>query len=439
MRKRRYVGGYSVGTLDDEAHLHPFRIAGRHKNERGFPLGLDSHRLPRLFDAPWMRMNKQIGAPSMIVTGDVGCGKSTFAERVAMLSWMMNYRSGQRARVSADITKEGDHGDWIRMLGGEVHDLNARFKDGINILDPKLPLDVTDRMRIISMFARDLGNVQLTPEDQTYLLAGLTSVVDLKERGEPHISKLNDWANTVTYDEYTQLMHALNMLSEDVLPRVSPEQIQEATRRLSFVISNIIRGPHGRMLGGYGSLADILMQLIVSFDFTHLSPEAQPLLQAFLWQVKSAAAVTGDSRFITDIEIVDENMEHWYSWALAKSLQSRIKKLRSTGQLLILVSQHYSDYLSIGGDQGMLARNMLTDIGMHVAGRHEDAANIALLSEHGRFTPSEAETAMHLDPGSFVAKFGGQKAFTIDSPHIGFMPEVADTDRASRRNLEAIS
>lgn len=440
-RRKNLSGGFAPGILDDEAFFHTATLAGRYANERGAVLGLDEEGVPRLFDAAWLRILKKITAPSIMITGDVGTGKSTFAERIGTLSWMMNVRGGERVRMEANITKAGDHGDWVRMLGGTVIDLKGRFKDGINIFDPKLPLETEDRAETLTMFARDTSGAELSAGQQNLLTAGLTAVIAEEQFGEPHITKLNDWLNTVTYDEYARLQHVLGTISDDVMPRISQARIDELSGGLSDIVSNIISGSHGKILGGHGSLADMLTPDIVSFDFTHLTPEAQPLVQTFLWQVKGAAVRRGDKRYITDVEIIDENMEYWYSYSMAKTLQSRVKKLRSTGQLLIFVTQHYSDYLSIPGEQGKLATNMLTDIGSHFVGHHEDEDNIGLIMKYAKLQRTEANGAHLLGPGHFWCKIGQLPAYILQSPHIGFMPDVADTDRASRLNLalEAIS
>jgi len=439
MASPRLIGGYARGTVDEIAHWHTFRVPGRHVGEGGFTVGLDPYGVPRSFDHVVLRLLHLIDAGSVALTGDVGVGKTTLAQRFASLAWMMRYRGGKRARMAVDITKAGDYADWVKALGGTVVDLNAAYRDGINILDPELPLTTQDHLKNLALFMRDDGGKKLRPDQKSMLASALVAVVEEKQLDEPHIIKLNDWLNTVTYDEYARLLHNMNILSVEIMPRISDDAVQGIARSLSFRIANIINGEYGKILGGHGSLARRIKELIVCFDYTKLDPEAAPIVQAFMWQVKAAGLRSSNDDFFTDIEIYDENYEYWENYALAKTLRSNIKKLRSTGKLLFVVSQHYSDYLAIGGKQGKLAENMLHDIGSHIAGRHDDVVNAKLIRKYGGFTHAESASVPYLDNGSFLAKIGNQPAFPFDSPHLEFMRKASDTDRASRKNLEAFT
>ena len=151
-------GAFMEGTLNTVAHTHPARIPGTYPNEGGFPLGKDTHLMPRSFDHAWMRHQRITGSPSLLLTGDMGSAKTTVAKYIARRSWMNNVRGGRRARLALDITKPGDYEDFVHELGGEIVDMKTEFGAGINILDPKLPLQLEDHLANLNMFLIVIGS-----------------------------------------------------------------------------------------------------------------------------------------------------------------------------------------------------------------------------------------------------------------------------------------
>lgn len=427
-------GPQFLGNMDMLTHTHPVRVGGRYPREAGFPLGNDTNGIPRQFDHVQMRDSKSVTTPLLMILGDIGSGKTTLGMRLLLHVLMTSVRAGKRARIAADTTKRsGGMAEWtqfVEEIDEKTIDLSADFRDGINILDPELPLKEQDHLRNLSELMQD-DAVALDVKEEHVLRVGLHRIL---AGGNPHITKLNELFATLTVDDYTCAVHELQALSGGVSPRVSQEDLNAICQTLYFRLSNLINGKTGQVLGGRGSLAEAMSRMAVSFDYTLLDPDAIAPVQSFVWRVKTAAIRYGDNRFFCDAELHDENYESWDSMSYALSMRSRTKKLRGTGSLLIMVSQHISDYFAISGPQGKLAQNMLRDVGMWMIAQH-DVEDLPLIREHCGLSAEVAMAIPYLRPGQFVAKIGSQAPFIFDYKLTDLYRRISDTDIATKRNL----
>lgn len=427
-------GPQFVGNLNMLGHTHPVRVGGRYRGEAGYPIGNDANGTPRFFDHVQMRDKKILTTPLVMILGDIGSGKTTLGMRMLTQVMMTSVRMGSRARVAADTTKRsGGVAEWTQFVeefDEKTIDLSADFRDGINILDPELPLKPQDHLRNLIELMQDDGD-ELHVEEEHVLRVGLQEVLSRQDR---HIIQLNDLFATLTVDDYTELVHKLNALSGGVMPRISQEDLNAICRTLYFRMSNLINGKTGEVLGGRGSLAEAMSRKIVSFDYTMLDHDAIAPVQSFIWRVKTAAIRYGDSNFFCDAELHDENYESWDSMSYALSMRSRTKKLRGTGALLVMVSQHVSDYLAISGPQGKLAQNMLRDVGAWFISQH-DVEDLPHIQEYCGVSKEVAKSIPYLRPGQFLAKIGALQPYIFDYQLTDLYNRVSDTDIATKQNL----
>lgn len=439
MAYRSYRSGPQFhGNMDMLAHTHSVRTAGRYPKEAGWSLGKDQHGIPRLFDHVMMRDRKLLTAPLLMFLGDFGSGKTTLGMRMLTHAFMMNVRGGLRARIAADSTKRsGNVPEWkpfVEEFGEKIVDLAADFKDGINILDKNLPLRPQDHLRNLSELMQDDGTI-LTPAEEHLLRIGLHNEF---KKETPHVRSLNSFFSTVDHDLITSIARELELVESGVTLRLSEPDIINISNGLYFRLSNLMNGKTGEVLGGHGSLAEVMTQKIVSFDYTQLDPDAIPPVQSFVWRVKTAGIRYGDNSFFCDAELYDESYESWDSMSFALGMRSRTKKLRGTGSLLIFISQHISDYLAISGPQGLIAQNMLRDVGAWMIAQH-DVEDLPQIIEYCGISPQVARVIPQLQPGQFLAKIGSQPPFIFDYELTDMYRTMSDTDAATRKNLERMA
>ena len=438
MAYRSYRSGPQFhGNMDMLAHTHSVRVAGRYPREAGWSLGKDQHGIPRLFDHVMMRDRRLLTAPLLMFLGDFGSGKTTLGMRMLTHAFMMNVRGGLRARIAADSTKRsGNVPEWmpfVEEFGERTVDLAADFKEGINILDKKLPLRPQDHMRNLSELMQDDGTA-LSPAAEHILRVGLHHEF---KKEDPHVKSLNSFFSTVDLNLISSIVQELALLNEGVIPRLSQEDINNISRELYFRLANLMNGKTGEVLGGYGSLAEAMTQRVVSFDYTQLDPDAVAPVQSFIWRVKTAGIRYGDNDYFCDAELYDESYESWDSMAFALGMRGRTKKLRGTGSLLIFISQHISDYLAISGPQGLIAQNMLRDVGAWAIAQHEPV-HLPYIIEYCGVSPHIAQVIPRLKPGEFLMKIGSQQPFVFNYELTEMYRRMSDTDAATRRNLERV-
>jgi hypothetical protein len=368
--------------------------------------------------------------------GDFGTGKTTLAMRMLSHVYLTSVRAGQRARVAADSTKRSGNGaeldPFAEAHGTKAVDLLSAFSDGIQMLDPKLPLTATDHARNIEELLSDDGS--LLNDDQKHMLRiGLHT--ELKKKENAHITQLNDFFATVNSDTYLNSVKELKLLSPGVVPRLSQEDIVNVGNSLYIRLSNFLMSESGRVLGGRQSLADAMSSHVVSFDYTRLDPEAIAQVQSFIARVRTSTIRHGDDRYFVDAELFDESYELWDSMSFALALRGRTKKLRGTGALLMFISQHISDYYAIPGPQGEIARNMLRDVGGWIIGQH-DVEDLELIQKQVGISRTVASNIPMLGEGQFLAKFGAQPPFVFNYPLTLLYKQISDTDIATKRNLQ---
>lgn len=429
------TGQQFPGNMDMLGHTHPIRVGGRYPREGGYGLGTDTAGIVRLFDHVIMRDRRNLTAGLVMLLGDFGSGKTTLGMRMMLHVYRAAVRGGLRSRIAADTNKlSGNVAEWthfVEELGEKTIDLSADFREGIDILDPGLPLKPQDHLRNLSELMQDDGGV-LDAKMRHVLRVGLDGVL---ARNERHITDLNGWFVTVDTDGFNSLVSQMGTLPGEVRPRISQEELRLITNELYFRLSNLINGEAGQVLGGRGSLADVMSRNVVSFDYTRLDMDAIAPVQSFIWRVRTAGVRYGDNRFFVDAELHDENYESWDSMSYALAMRGRTKKLRGTGSLLVFVSQHITDYLAISGPQGEIARNMLRDVGMYMIAQH-DVEDLPDICEHTGLSAEVAKVIPMLRVGEFLVKIGNLSPFVVGYELTTLLKKISDTDIATRMNLE---
>lgn len=428
-------GAFFEGNIHNEAGYSPFAVAGRYRNERGRGLAKDINGIVRQFDYAYLRKDRLVPVPLIMIIGQIGAGKTTIAIEIAKGISMLSVRGGKRARLSIPITKRSDeapeYASFVNFLGSEPVDLADRFADGINIWDKKLPLSFSDHLK----------NMRIMLEsDSTKLSSSSKNVLRLSmheafQAETPHVRGLNDILTTIDEEKYAALTSSLNLHRNKSGGWIPKHELDAARYDLSARLNYLMSGEIGDILNGDGSLSDVMTQNVVSFDYTGLEPEVVPFLKGFVWRIKSAAVRNNDNDYFCDVELHDENYEDWESMVYASGTYSHVKKMRGKGSAMILVSQLISDYLSIDGPQGKLAKNMLSHVGVWVIGQH-DEDHIPLIVEKTGIKAEYASSVIPvLPPGSFVVKIGSQEPSVWHYERTQTMVNMSNTDEATERNL----
>ncbi len=387
----------ALSALNLLARVKPPPVSG------GLPLGFTFDGEPFFFNPLQYHRDEITGGTSMLVLGSRGSGKTTLLKTAAAYESLLDNRAtGQRQRISVDDTRsnlgsedrrEAEWRSFIEDYLGSSHTSLSGYK--LNILDPKMKLNVEQQLAILQTLCQIVEDRKLTSSERVALIVGL-GVLDATAPEAASPVLLQQVIDTLDYQKYQQFQdrirdqlldkftslsqrQAANRLLEG-RRNMSSEKFSEACSTISEILLLLIEEYDG-IFGAEHSLHEKLSAPVVGLDFTQLSESTIPLVEVVVNAWRDSALSRDDFSLTTNCELHDENWSRWESLPYARAMITRLKHIRGTGTRIWRAMHRPGDVEQVGSEGSKvreLARNSLRETDVVFVGRMPKAQHESL-------------------------------------------------------------
>jgi hypothetical protein len=378
-------------------------------------------------------------APGTVVRilGTKDAGKTALAKVLASGLGIQETASGQRMRITVDDTRQNDgvpeYAEFAKAMGGESVSLASHQ---INFLDQTMGASFSEYLGTAKLMYEHVSKQALGGKQPLALQVALAKTIRLHGNAtEPkyylkvlrqlslrdlveYQVRLDDdtLANVVDISGLRRNFGgrpstSMSVADMEQATNISFDEFRNAAGQCYAVLLELLNGTYENMFGGNNSLAEMLSQPVVVLDYTGIDIDALVLIQSLLWRWRTSAVRRGDKRFMSNIEIHDENYGMWEHLPYAKNMYKHIKTIRGTGELVLIIHHRIDDNYAVGSagsEQRELAVNSLSDTDMWFIG-HTDAINIPRLQKRLNLDDWVCNHITKLQQGEFYYVMGDRK------------------------------
>ncbi len=352
------------------------------------------------FDLANLKQDNRIDSPIVGKYAKKGHGKTTDNMQMAYRTWLRTM-GGRRTKISIDDLRlnngKAEYGKLCKICGVKPVQLQ-KFR--LNLLDMALKLTFNEQLHLVKGTLQLASAVIFNAQQTKGLRYGLMKVreqfVDtavtsdlLTCMRELNLKDVSHFESNVTSRQSHQTITPARQLLIKRQPIVSHDEdaaskaieqlaneaylvsLLRAAKEVADIIENLLDGEFGELFGGEHSLAEVMQQRLVVWDYNGLSEESISLVQFMLWEIKGAAIDRNDHDFFFDLEIHDENYSMWSNAIYAESMAKFMKRIRGTSTIVVLASHRLADYDAVGDENSRerkLAINMQDDISVWMIG-----------------------------------------------------------------------
>ena len=417
-----------TGTIDSTSLFSPFGVPSLLPGA-SVPLGLTWDRKPFGIE-PWRWMDQGYTDGNVCrIMGNRNCGKTTLAKTIGLRLAGYSTESGAPIRLSADDTRLNkgipEYQSWTHFLGCEQANLATAQ---INFLDQEMGMGFSEQYTAVLAICEHVQGSPLTG------LQPLTVQIALKKL-------IDRWPNQATPELFALVLRTLRLADVDAfyaqsdansvatgIPAsafaellgepgssrhhaITEAEFLAAVAQTSAVLTRLLSGDFGQTFGGGKSLSGFLSQRAVSPNYTGIDDKSLALVQTLMWMWRTSAITRGDSRFLTNLAIHDENYGMWQHLPYARAMYNNLKKSRATGELIVMVSHRMADSHAVGSEgseQRQLAVNALNETDIWFLGRMPPSAAADLRSQL-KFSKVVEQDLHRMPRGSFYCVVGDQE------------------------------
>ena len=427
------IGSRFVGTIDQMAAHNVFALPP-HVPDSGITLGnqLFSGAVFEIDPAGYQNAG-YIEGKSIVILGARDVGKTTLAKLIAYYLSADRIGEADRMRISIDDTRRNfgvpEYAGLARALGSEEVDLS---KHRINFLDPKMGSSFSDQLGTVIQILEHVGGEPLVRYEPLGLQVALSLLMDkYSQIATPevlvHLLNRVNASDLATYQatfsarlesqlsSEAQLLLRLGDSESDTEKALSPTNVNEAdflqdAGRVYAKLMRLLNGDYSNIFGGDHTLSEVLNQRVVALDYTGIDISAFVLVQSLVWRWRTSALRRGDTRYLSNLEIHDENYGMWEHPIYATNMYSHLKKIRATGEIVVRVQHRLDDSYAVGSAGSEVrekAVNSLNETDMWFIGRQPQSA-IPRLKERLGLDDWVCKHITQLGKGEFYFKMGQQ-------------------------------
>lgn len=449
------------GVLETTTPLMPVVTTGD-EQERGIPLFLnadDGHPFP--FD-PWnLRDDGDIDSCILGVLANKAHGKTSTARTIAVRLGQRD-ADGEEMRIAAANFRRDDDKPEYEDTADFFDSTQIKLEEfSINLLDMSMGMTYAQQLGLMKVvFGHIFGIPKFSPAQTEVLRYGLMKVrelfpktadlgvmaLGLRTLNKKEIVKYRDQIYASTAKKHGGDPNFLKLIAErdgetggkpkyKAKKFVEVGRLMQAAAELASMIEEAVGGEYGGIIGGSGSLAKVMEDRFISFDYSGLTDDQVALVETLLWYWKTAALINGDKRFEYHIEIHDENYMMWEFEVYARAMHRFMKQIRSKRTFLILLTHRFADWETVGktdSHQYRLATNMSSDIDMWLIGKLDKAA----AEDAGRrlkLTADEVAQIQNLELGHWGLKIGRKPIVWVRIAMTDTEHELSTSDSAVKK------
>lgn len=400
----------------------------------GVPIGIYLRTgEPFYFDPVAAKMEGLIPSTSAMVLGGVGSGKSTVMKCATIAMAMI----GSNTTIAVnDHKNEGGTNEYAALaefLGCDAFDIATRR---INPFEPALQLGDLSVLEMAMMLCEHSSHERLRGADLEALKIGVFVMRQSSEllwsiQSLLKICQSLDSSNIHSY--YTDMHNRMRGQLDNRVRRLGLDQqeqdahlsdlagiyerpnnlnvsvIIDSGREVANILSSLLEGRYGSMLGGDDSLYEVLSARAVIKDWRGVSADAVSLMRAIDYWVQVNAIEKGLTRLYPRVVVDDEDHESMKNITYARATAYLLKVMRSAQMVRMCATHRLSDYRQggAGSELSGYGQSIINDTSFFIVGRQVgDQEVLDELRARLDISKEAADGLAHLPARVFAVKCG---------------------------------
>jgi hypothetical protein len=446
---------------------HPFG-GPAHSVREGMPFGeyLPGHEEFR-FDPFLEKLLGIISSTAGLFLGPVGYGKTTAMKIIAWRLFMLGAGSGLMRVAANDHRAIGGRSEYARLgdaMGCETYDIAKR---SVNPFESQLQLGELSVLEMATLLCEHASPIPLVGSNYEALKIAVYKMLGMHELlwSPQMLQKLAFSIDDDDIDGHYRTMHdrlrgqiqerivrsALNKEETDGMlldldrvynrpDNIGNAEIIRAGEYIASLLSSLLEGKYGQMLGGKDSLYAMLTQRAIIKDWRGVPKDGVSLMRAIDHQIQINAIERSLHHLYPNIELDDEDHRSMEDLVYARSKAYKLKIIRSARLLSLSGSHRIPDYRKggYGSELWSYGDSIINEMAFFFVSRMpNDKAILDELQDRFNLSSLDRTLLTELPPYVFGAKLGPAEPLTL----VRFLPTETEIEftRSDYANDEMVN